>query len=302
MALRADPDDGATWLRLGESYGKAGRHVAALKALERAKTLLSDDWIPSYFIADVQRQLGQFGLAIQTLESIRAPDAKIGVAVSLSQIYLDMGSEELSTGFISRAELSFVGAIQLALSSLEDNRGFGTLIWKTIADALFDLSTRSSFIHPGIIHETAERVFSLTFPDKSERISALFTLNSETLSGLETLTGTQLAEVAVAAYDHRLSLEANKSASVGSFWFDLGIALHTWGFRLGASERKGEAQKAAIRCLTEAVRKNSNDDRMWTALAIAHASDSATTAQHAFVKALEIDPKARRLSYMSFHF
>ena len=54
-----------SWLRLGEAYSKAGRFAAALKALERARELDPDDWIASYFIGEVQRQMGLYEEAIK---------------------------------------------------------------------------------------------------------------------------------------------------------------------------------------------------------------------------------------------
>src|ERR1700728_4416313 len=86
IALRADTDDQIAWLRLGEAYSRGGRHAAAMKALVRARELDPDDWMCSFFIGEVQRQMGQYQEAVDSFQSILVTrPLETGVMMSLAQ-------------------------------------------------------------------------------------------------------------------------------------------------------------------------------------------------------------------------
>ena len=137
-SLRGEPDDQVGWVRLGEAYARAGRHAAAVKVLEHARTLRPDDWICSYLIADVQSQTGQFNEAITSLQSILDEHpSELGVLVALSTAHLNSGTQQASSGFFARAEVSFLAAIEVAWRAMETNSGFSRIAWKIIGDALF---------------------------------------------------------------------------------------------------------------------------------------------------------------------
>lgn len=91
---------------------KAGRHAAALKALSKSLELQPDDWMASYLLGEVHRQMGHLTEAIESFESIldRASDAT-AVLLSLAQTRLSQGRAELTTGYLARSASSFLSAI-----------------------------------------------------------------------------------------------------------------------------------------------------------------------------------------------
>ncbi|KAA1474268.1 superkiller protein 3 [Dentipellis sp. KUC8613] len=288
IALRAQPDDQLSWLRLGEAYSKAGRHVAALKALTRAQELRPDDWICAYLIADVQRQTGQFAEAIASFEEIlQERSEEPGVLMSLAQTHLDLGQTELLEGFIARAESSFVTAIDISVRFLKSGPGFRTVAWKTMADAVFSLSQNTSFLDEAVVRQSLHEVLSLVNLDAGDRLAGIMALPAIPLNPI---TGRDALNVAVKAYNYRISLGLQDAASTGSAWYDLGVALHRMSsITIGDSQSKIEEQ--AIGCMKKALEQDPIDDRCWRALGDMHFVEKPKASQHAYVRALEINSK-----------
>ncbi|KAG6878535.1 hypothetical protein C0993_004433 [Termitomyces sp. T159_Od127] len=287
IALRAEPEDAISWLRLGECYSRSGRHVAAVKALERAQELDPDDWISLYLIGDVKRQMGNYYDAINTFESIlvtRPTDA--GVLVSLGQAYLDQGRLEVSEGFQVRAEQSFSTCISVGLKAIEASAGFRGVVWKTIGDAIFALSARSTYTEEETVRNVLKDVVAI-LPLENDCLSGVFvpTVLSEDIP----LTGLKVLEVALAAYSYRTSLGQSESASTtGSAWFDLGIALHAWVIK---SSGPPTAQGKIISFLSQALREDPGNSLYWMGMGDAYFLSNAKSAQHAYIKAIELDSK-----------
>jgi superkiller protein 3 len=289
VALRANPDEQLLWLRLGEAYSKAGRHSAALKALCRAHELSADDWICTYFIGEVHSQMGKFHDAIEAFESILTErPSEVGVLMSLAQTNLDLGRDEMSTGFLARAEQSFCACVQVAVRAIRETPGFRSLAWKTVADAIFHLSRRTSFVDADNVRAFLEDVASLITGDTSERLSGLLVLPS--LEGDSPVGGRQALEVAIIAYDYRISLGSAESMT-GSSWYDLGVALNCWSSQTISKEDHERAKKQATECLMKALREDAGNDIFWNALGCINFVAQPKTAQHAYIKALEIDNK-----------
>ena len=284
VALRTEPDDALSWLRLGEAYGKAGRHVAAIKALQHAQELQPDNWMCAYFIGDVKYGMGNFDEAIAAFESILdIRPSETGVLVSLCRAHLANGETEFSAGFHMRAEHSLVECTLVGLRAIQQSYGFRGVIWKTVADALYTLSSRSIFDRDKICHIL-------------QKVSALLPMDLEHLpfnrsplrDGTE-LTQAHVLELAAAAYSYRISLEA--STKGGSQWFDLGICLHSWVVKSADHETAHETSEKAIACLTRALQDDPGNDMYWVGLGHAHFSSNAKASQHAYIKALEINSK-----------
>ncbi|TFY78330.1 hypothetical protein EWM64_g5681 [Hericium alpestre] len=289
VALRAQPEDQLSWLRLGEAYSKAGRHVAAVKALTRALELQPDDWICSYLIADVQRQTGEFQEAVDSFEAIlQERPEESGVLMSLSQTHLDLGQSELSDGFIARAERSFVTAIRTSLRFLQSGPGFRTVVWKTISDAVYQLSQSTSFFDEADVHRALSEIAPLISLDAGSRVSGI--LSGPLVSS--PVTGSSALRVAVASYNYRISLGLLDNAATGSAWFDLGVALNRFS-TTAYEEQRSKASKEAISCFKEALGLDPGNDTYWRALGDAHFVSHPKIAQHAYIKALEINNKAK---------
>ncbi|KAJ4468236.1 TPR-like protein [Lentinula aciculospora] len=289
VALRAEPEDSIIWLRLGEAYFKSGRHSAALKALERSQELHDgNDWICSYFTAEVYRQTGQYEDAIKQLEiALASKPAELNVLYALAQTYLDLGRAQLSDGFAARAESSFVEAIRRSLRAIIDSTGFRAVIWKTVADALYSLSTRDTFCDDVAIESVLVDVKSL-LGSPSSRIADIIAYQSRDHSYQHTI---ETLEVAIATYDHRIDLGSSEKVALGSAWFDFSVALRCLAQRLPDGDRKTKVKGQASEAVIEAIRASPTNDTYWVALGDLHFVDKPKVAQHAYIKALEIDSK-----------
>lgn len=286
ISLRGEPDDQVGWVRLGEAYARAGRHAAAIKALEHARTLRPNDWICSYLIADVQSQIGRFTEAITSLQSILDDHpSELGVLVALSTAHLNQGTQQLSLGFLARAEVSFLTAIEVAWTAMETNSGFSRVLWKIIADSLF-------------------RYSSIQSPGETQRFSdALATLEaileaapsipiSKPLIAAEGVSSLSLLKFAAATYEYRISFGFLDDKAKASAWYDLGVALQTLRSRNVASHAT-ITQDQVVHCLKEAVSAEPDQESYWIALGNAYFLENAKSAQHAYIRSLELDSKVR---------
>ncbi|KAG6857271.1 hypothetical protein H0H87_007104 [Tephrocybe sp. NHM501043] len=287
IALRADLEDALSWVRLGESYSKAGRHVAAVKALERAQELDSSDWVCPYLIGDVKHQMGNYQDAINAFESILINRPRdVGILVSLGQAYLDQGRSESSEGFQARAEQSFSTCILVGLKTMEASAGFRGVVWKTIGDAVFALSARSTYSDEIMVRGALSSLIAL-LPVKDDHLSGIVT--PPALQEDEPLNGLKVLEIALAAYSYRTSLgQSETTTTSGSAWFDLGAALHSWTIQ---SSGQDNIQTRIISFLTQALHEDPGNSLYWMGLGDAYFLSNAKSAQHAYIKAIEFDSK-----------
>ncbi|KAJ6593707.1 TPR-like protein [Mycena capillaripes] len=290
ITLRAEPDDQVSWLRLGEAYSRAGRHAAAIKALARAQELDPEDWMCSFFLGDVQRQVGQYQDAADAFQSILAHrPSEVGVLVSLGQTYLDLGRSEFTDGFVARAEQSFITSVRIALRTMEASPGFRSVSWKTAADAIFFLSRRSTFIDEDGVRAALLDVVSLLPQGPGEQLGGI--VSTPIVNDESTLGSRKALEIAAAAYDYRITLGSSEGVARGSAWFDLGMSLQCLATKQLSTEIRQRMETKAGECLRAAIREDPGNDAYWIALGDASFLSQAKTAQHAYIKALEIDSK-----------
>lgn len=290
ITLRAEPNDQISWLRLGEAYSRAGRHAAAIKALGRAQELDPDDWMCGFFLGDVQRQVGKFQNAVDAFQTILVHrPAEVGVLVALGQTYLDLGRSELSDGFAARAEQSFITSVQIALRTMQESAGFRSVSWKTVGDALFFLSRRATFIDEDAVRAILVNVVALLSEEPSSRLASV--LPTPLFSEAAAFGGIKALELAAFAYDYRITLGSSEGVARGSAWYDLGMALQCLATKQPSAELRQQAEAKASECYAEAVREDSGNDAYWVALGDANFVSQVKTAQHAYIKALEIDSK-----------
>jgi superkiller protein 3 len=129
-------------------------------------------------------------------------------------------------------------------------------------------------------------------PAKSDHLSAFISLPS--LQNECRLDETKVLDIAALAYSYRLSLISSESAATcGGAWFDLGVALHLWATRSSGNENGEKARLEAITCFNQALREDPENAMYWTAMGDVHFLSHAKIAQHAYVKALEIESKVR---------
>ncbi|CAK5265358.1 unnamed protein product [Mycena citricolor] len=285
ITLRAEPDDQVCWLRLGEAYSRAGRHAAAIKALERAHELEPEDWICRFFLGDVQHQIGQHQEAIDVFENILIDrPLEIGVLIASAKAFLDLGCSELSNGFPTRAEGSLITCLRTAIKALEASPGFRSVAWKTAADAVFHLSARPAYVDEIGTTAVLEKLITLLPRDLSGRVASF--LKPELKSPL---TCAAVLHIAIAAYDCRVSLGSTDNTALGSAWYDLGMSLLCISRKLFTGDVQTRVQAQAQESLKHALREDPGNDLYWVGLGDANFLTHAKMAQHAYIKALEID-------------
>ncbi|KAJ3913647.1 superkiller protein 3 [Lentinula edodes] len=285
VALRAEPEDSLTWLRLGEAYLKSGRHSAALKALQRSQELHDEnDWLCSYFVAEYEDAINQLEMVLSSKPT------EFSVLTTLAQTHLDFGRAKSSDGFVARAERALVESIRISLKAIAKSTGFRTVIWKTVADALYFLSTKDAFCDLDVVHSVLVDVKSV-LGSPSNRIADIIAYQSQDDLHLDS---NGILEVAIAAYDHRIELGSHESVAVGSVWFDYSISLRSLAQRLPDNDRKTKVTDQISKALIEAIRIAPTNDTYWVALGDFHFSEQPKTAQHAYIKAIEIDSKNAR--------
>lgn len=291
--MRSEPEDALSWLRLGEAYSKSSRLAAALKALERARQLNPAEWKCSYFLGEVYRQSGQFQQAIDTfVEILSKVPAELTVLVALAQTHLDSGRANVAANFITRAEDSYLAAIRVIIDGLDASPGFRRISWKIVADALYELAGFVAYTQPEKLTRVLAECIPLVTAHPLTRISAIFDIPSAPTADIPHSTLSHLVlQVAICAYSYRLSLGCLDSVTAASASYDLGAALRFYEQRC-CDGPKGESVNAvAIHFFKEAIGSAPLEDRYWSALANAYFIARPRLAQHAFVKALELDSK-----------
>lgn len=244
--------------------------------------------------------MSQFDLATTSFLSIleSRPDEP-GVLISLAQTYLGLGLEEKAGGFLSRAEASFRSAVEAGLRFLSDGKGAGasgvkSLGWKVLGDALFYLSRFSEFGEDEVLRPLLEEVSTLVgSTDTGGRLEGIVDLPLQIPSEEEPLKGINTLMAAILAYNHRITLGLLNSTAVGSAWYDLGSASRSFATEVIVEEKKEKAERQTTACLMEAIKANPIDETYWIALGNMHFAKQPKTAQHAYIKALEINNKVR---------
>lgn len=187
---------------------------------------------------------------------------------------------------MGRAEESFLATIDVGLRAIEQNPGFRGIAWKSVADAVFYLSRRSSFVDSEAVSTTLSRVAGSVVPVADGRLSGILP-DSLLPDGVE-MNGLDALAIALASYYYRISLVDSDDATVATAWYDLGAALHLWSSKVTSSDRREKAEKLAVSCLTSALRGDPGNDAFWNAFGNTHFVAQPKTAQHAFIKALRL--------------
>ena len=280
-------------MRLGEAYAKAGRHVAAVKALNHALELNPDDWVCKYFIAEVKHEMGLFEDAISLLHGICSdqPD-EAGPFVLLSQCHLSLGLAQLADGFQIRAEQSFLFAIQVALDIIKRMSGFRMTAWKMIGDAAIHLSNFSTFVTGDAICDVLDAIQYLPPPDWAEKVVSIIGLPS--FPGGASLTPMTVATVAIHSYLSQVSLSSPRQATNQAGWYDLGVSLQTWTLLASKSTSTEDMtfiKDKIVEYFKNALQIEPGNDMYWIGLGNAYFDAHPKAAQYAYIKALELDGK-----------
>ncbi|KAJ3501664.1 hypothetical protein NLJ89_g9238 [Agrocybe chaxingu] len=290
IALRVEPEDQSLWVRLGEAYNKAGRHVAALKALNRALQLDPNDWLCSYFIADVKHCMCLFEEAIQILDTIRVSHQdEVCTLVSLAQAHVDLGATEVADGFQQRAEQSFLSAIDIALEIVQRISGFRTIAWKLIADATFHLSSFPVFTNEARVRATLQAIPFMIPPDSVMQLVKEIPLPQFQNDG--PITSIDVVATAIHCYLSQISLYPIGQSPSSGAWYDLAVAVRSWTAKAPSTVDTSRVQELAVGYIKKALADDPGNDACWVALGNAYFLSHPKAAQHAYIMAIEIDSK-----------
>lgn len=292
ISLRVHPDDQVLWVRLGEAYARAGRHAAALKALKHAHEMAPDDWLCSYYIADVDHLMGNYAASIELLDNIRKtrPDEP-AVLFALAQSQFDLGKSQYYDGLQLRSESFLVSAVDTALSISEGNVAFRSLGWKIIADSIFQLSNFSIFTNTPQVIKCLRSIKFLQPPESTSVLVKTIRLPSLGTDDEGELEPLKVNSMAVHAYLCVISVQAVSQTATSSAWYDLGVAIHSWIDKAPSSLDTIPLRENAVEYFKKAIQLDDGRDAYWIALGHAYFKTNARAAQHAYIKAIDVDSK-----------
>lgn len=275
---------------LGDAYVKSGRHMAGLKALQKALEIDPAMWMAQYHIGETHMQLGDYTGAITAFKAVEeATEDQVGVTAALAEATLALGRVSAAGGFRERSRRAFHAALGYALRVLTAgaHRAWG---WKVVGDACLALAERE--VEPKDIEATAavlQLVLEHLVADDDDRRSAVAGLGHAS-NLLQGAAGPNYAvKAAVFAFAFRAHLLKNELRVANSALYDLGCALHTLATRV--EDVRPAATKAAIQAIRLALEREPGDERLWNALGVISASAGPQLAQHALVVSLECYPK-----------
>lgn len=313
MALRSDPDDGITWLRLGEAYAFAGRHTASLRALERSKQLRPEDHLCQFQIAEVTRDLGDFQASIKIFdELISSHPSDVVLHVARCTTRLSLSRHERESGFLERSFTSCVNVIHEGFLALTLQAPGTSVIWKVIGDAAFELSRWP--IDEEITDGEAERaICSIVEEMMAQRASLDKRINpfidleqilaacapGQRVLELEFIA----AKVAVAISSYRVHLSGSNDIAQASSCYDLALHLQELAFahtHLLEQDIKQGILQLAIEYCKRAIRLQSNEPLYWNCLGTIALDSNPKLSQHAFIRAIQCEAKVS-LSQPSLH-
>lgn len=191
---------------------------------------------------------------------------------------------------MSRAQDSFVTALEVSFQYLDNNTSFHSFAWKIIADAIYCLSRASSFTDEVAVRTILSQACTYLTSDSADRLAGSVTMPIQLPN--DHLTGTDALKVAVAAYSHRISLGLLGAAATGSAWFDFGFTLFDLAGKIfPEGEKRDKVVEQALASIKEALRAQPGEDNYWRALGDMNLVSHPKEAQHAYIRALEINPK-----------
>jgi superkiller protein 3 len=239
--------------------------------------------------------MGLFAEAVKVLDRVLAVrPAELGILTALAECYFSLGREEFEAGFFSRSEGSFSRAICIASQILQISSGFGQLTWKTIADALHELSKIATLTDLAIMAPAVQIVCDLL--SKSTLLPAKILdrpLSDIMKAVIDEPNGRTIGWLAVVAYVMRMSLcidddDEGKACAR----YDLSMSVFSL-LSHGATESGVAAliHREANQSLRTALQIDPSNDRYWNALGSLNFDVTPKIAQHSFVRALELDPK-----------
>lgn len=291
VALRAEEDDVHLWTRLGEAYAKSGRHVAALKALRKALHLDPEQWICYYHIGNVQRELGLSDEAIAAYkQAILAKPDEAGVIVALSEAYLAQGRQAQESGLRQRAFQAYLSCLSEIGKSLASKHRLTA--WRIFGDACVQVY---GCIRDGDQVQEAQRQILpnleyLAGLGESKAASVTGVVDLKLLLGA-TWHSTDILKSGIATLAYRSDLLKFDTRVPEPPLYDLASALHIFAVATTNKDESASATRAAVLAIKKALESDPASPSLWSAFGNVAARGSKQLAQHAYVVALDLEPR-----------
>lgn len=252
-------------------------------------------------VGQVHRQLGDHQLAVNAFLDILSQHKEDVVKAALAETLLEMAKAYRNSGFTDRAKDTWILALSEGLKLIEAAGARG-VAWKVISDALADLA--------GVLHGPLEGEDSLVdallctgtvlqreWDDPNNSLSSLVDLSTLTnhLKGEEpglALEGGVIAgRLSIASCSYRVHLAGTMDTSLSSALFDLAASLFSYCTRIAVTPGADKIYQTAADLLKRGLRLSPGDETYWNALGTLSFKTNPKLAQHAYIKALEIDSK-----------
>lgn len=300
VALRAEVDDPALWTRLGEAYAKSGKQVAALKALRRALEIAPENWICYYHIAAVQQELSLFQQAIGSLQQALAlsPD-QTGTIVALAAAQLALGTQQRQQGFRARAAVTLGEAVQ-TLQPVLSAKLYRTTTWKTFGEICINLAytCKSEDDVAEAMKAVRPVILYLQTIDENGAANVKGVVSLKELVKEDGLNARNLLKAGICAYGYRADLLKYDTKIPELALYDLACALHLLASDPSFANDidREAATKAATMNVKKALDIDPTSPTLWNAFGSVASLESPQLAQHAYIIALELEPKVRLAS------
>lgn len=287
--------DASCWLQLAITYRGAGKHVAALKTLLRVVELDPLSWQARYLVADIQRQIGLYDEALLAfLELKKELPEELVIAAAVAETRLSLALAEARNGFTTRCIASLQGCLQSSIDLLDKGQSAARIGWKLIGDALLKLST----LLPGdneAIRETAENLSTRLAEEDIDKSNPTVTVvTTKTMTDVVSVKplSAVCGALAVLAHSMRMLLYPQADDTSGSAWFDIGQALHRLEdcySELGLSRKLEDVRIESVHCVRTALQKEPLNGMFWNLLGVLSTRVSPKLAQHALIRACELN-------------
>ncbi|KKA28879.1 hypothetical protein TD95_000272 [Thielaviopsis punctulata] len=304
-ALRMSPEDYHSWVSLGESYYRSGRHMAATKAILHAQDLeekmepdvrsaLGDTWFTNYLLANIKKELSDYDSAIAVFKEIyKSHSSEYGVIISLLQSLVDCAHDSVEKGLYGKAS-------QLATETIELAKNVAPLVfelfnfWKALGDACSVFVT----VRARLDEMPMETVFTILTTFGSNEANGLFAdYDKVDIAGLAANVEGPLAKKAVGymilCHKRAIHVSSSDPHAQAVAHYNLGWAEYKAHSSLPLQKRgrSSRYQKAAVRAFKRAIELEAKNSEFWNALGVVTSQINPQVSQHAFVRSLHLDER-----------
>ncbi|EPY51184.1 ski complex TPR repeat subunit Ski3 [Schizosaccharomyces cryophilus OY26] len=285
-ALRIFPKDAHCWSGLGEGYARSGRYISALKAFNRASALDPNDWYTKYFIGSIQKDMGDFEKAIETLSLVlQERPSELCILVCLAESSLRLSKYYIRHGYYQRSALASQKTIDICCMILNmDSNTYSA--WKMLGDACMVYSQLGKYQVDFPVSSVSDLLLStesMNLANNGRQIDSMIYFPD-----LEKNDPAYMIACGCTCFTILLSLSADNKLLLSASWYNTGVSY----FTLFNFTRNKSYLGVAIDCLKQAIKLEPKNNNFWCMLGVLLSHRSAIrAAQHCFIQALQINER-----------